>query len=105
MPHAPSRGLLVGGLGGGLQEVAEEAAEQVGVAGPARGQVVQVSHGESWPVVGRGAARGEGERSSLELAAGVVQGGFDLVLDVGGIGPVIAAPRRSSGSRLVDERC
>jgi hypothetical protein len=60
MPPVPGRSLLAGGLGDGLQEVAEEAAEQVGVAGPARGQIVPVSHGESWPVVGRGAARGEG---------------------------------------------
>jgi hypothetical protein len=74
-----------------LQEVAEAAAEQVGVAGPAGGQVVAVLHDEGGRVIGRGAAGGEGYRSSLELAARVVEGGLDLVLDVGGVGPVVAA--------------
>jgi hypothetical protein len=80
MPAGPCRGVLAVGRRGGLQEVAEAAGEQVGVAGPARGQVVAVGHGEGWRVVGRGAARGEGQRAALELAARVVQGGFDLVL-------------------------
>jgi hypothetical protein len=47
---------LVAGLGGGVQEGGETAAEQVGVAGPACGQVVVVGHGEGWCVVGGGVA-------------------------------------------------
>src|SRR6266566_4748721 len=78
--------LAVIGLGRGLQEAGEAAGEQVGVTGPARGQVVAVGHHEGWRVVGRGAARGEGYRSSLELAGWVVQGGFDLILDIGRVG-------------------
>lgn len=35
-----------------MQQGGEAAAEEVGVAGPARGQVVAVDHGEGWCVVG-----------------------------------------------------
>ena len=73
------------------------AAEQVGVAGPAGGQVVAVGHGEGRPVIGGGAARAKNDRSAQELAARVVQGCFDLLLDVGGIGPVVAAEPPGGG--------
>jgi len=64
----------VAGLGWGFQKAGEAAGEQVVVLGRRGG----------WRVVGRGAARGEGEGSALELAAGVVQGGLDLIVDGAG---------------------
>ena len=65
---------LTAGLGCGGQESAETAAEQVGVAGPAGGQIVAVGDGKGWPVVGGSAARAAHYWSALELAARVVQG-------------------------------
>jgi DMSO/TMAO reductase YedYZ molybdopterin-dependent catalytic subunit len=73
------------------QQVAEPAAEQVRVAGPAGGHVIAVPDDEGGGVVGCGTASGQRDRSPDELAARVVQGRLDLVLDVSRIRAVVPA--------------
>src|ERR1022692_1282092 len=74
----------------GGQHGEETPAEQVGVAGPARGDVVAVLDDERSGVVAGGAAGGQHARPALELGR-IGQRGRHLVLHVGRVGPVVAA--------------
>ena len=78
-------------LGSFSQQIAEAVCEQIGVTGPAGGQVPSVPDDESRGVIGRGTARGQRQRATAELAVRVIQAGPDLILDVSGIGPVVAS--------------
>ena len=86
------------GLGRAQQGV-QTLGEEVGVAGPARRDVAAVLDDERGRVVVARAALGRA-RAALELAR-VVERGADLVLDVGRIGPVVAAepPGGERGTR------
>src|SRR5262249_37040750 len=76
---------------GRSQALRESASEQICVARPARRDVAAVLDHEGGSVVGFGAALREHARASHELSAGVFERGFDLVLDVGVVGPIVAA--------------
>src|SRR4051812_48533455 len=81
----------------------EPAREQVGVSGPASRHVTPVLNDERWLIVVGSPALGRA-RTPLELSR-IVQGFLDLVLDVGGIGPVVAPdlPRCRKERRALHE--